>query len=208
MKLFRFLSAVVTAAVFVSSVFGNPVNMILTYKKAVSLAKEEYGGRITVKEYIYDKENGLYSFELEDGNGLKSLMTYDPAKNTFTDGYYSDYLIYSYNSLRGEYMNRLASYGVFPAEIALSAAFGRGIIGEHAHITPERMTVLLENCDLVSFTDTVLKTADAVAADGVRIVEIYSPLYSISLTDLAFYAKREDIENRIQKNERSFPARE
>ena len=182
--------------------------MILTYKKAVSLAKGEYGGRITVKDYIYDKENGLYSFELEDCNGLGSLITYDPRKNAFTDGYYADYIICSYNLLRGEYMNKLASFGVFPAEIALSVAFGRGIIGEHTHITPEKMTVLLENCDLESFTDTVLKTADAVASDGVRTVDIYSPLFSVSLTDLAFYAKREDIKNRIRKNENSFPARE
>lgn len=202
------ISAFITALIFVTSVYGNPVNVILTYKKAVSLAKEEYGGRITVKDYIYDKENGLYSFELEDINGLKSLMTYDPDENTFTDGYYMDYLVCSYNSLRGEYMNKLASHGVFPAEIALSAVFGRGIIGETAHITPEKITVLLENCDLESFTDTVVKTAGAVAEDGVRTVEIYSPLFSVSLTDLAFYAKREDVKTRIRKNENSFPARE
>ena len=199
MKLYKITVAVITTALLIKSLTGDPVCMMLIYQRGRALCGDEYGGLVSTGAYVYDEEKGLYSLELRDQNGVVSELIYDPKRNEFTDNYYADYISYALNSISGEYVNRFAEAGAYPDTVIPYANIARGTIGDGEFGTPYKLVVLFGEETFDSFTDNALIIANAVANDGVRTVEIYSSEYSITLSDLAFYAGRKGIESRVRR---------
>ncbi len=197
MKIFKTVSAIVAYFVLFVSMFGDPVCILLTLKRADSLCKTDYSGMLHIGEYRYDKKKDIYSFELIDKSGIVSELSYDPLENTFTDRYYIDYCSYAINVMRGECISKLRAAGADPDEITLYVRIDRGIIGEKVIASAYKIVLLYDAATFEEFADTAYNAIKAVRNDGLKELEIYSHEFSLNVNGLAFFADKHGIISRI-----------
>ena len=199
-KLFRFLTAAVAAVILFVSIEGDPFCLLIAYKKADSICKNEYNGLLRLVSYRYDKANETYSFTVRDSNGVTAEIVYDPKENVFTDGYFADYISYAQNALYGSYWHKLAENGSAPDEIVITASLKRGIIGTGPESTPRKIVAIYGNIDFETFSEQAYRTTKAVRYDGLSELHIISANYSVTITDLAFFSDKNAVAARIKRN--------
>lgn len=198
MKLYRTITAISVSALLLISLVGDPVCMLLVLKKARSVCKDDYGGRLKIGSYNYDKQKNRYTFYVYDQNRLYSDITYDPVNNVFTDGYYRDYISYAKNAMLGKYYKLLNECGAPPDEISVYANYQRGIIGESPRETPYKMVLIYNGLSLKEFAALSYKAIQAVRYDGLVSLEIFGGGYYLFITDIAFFADEKGILSRVK----------
>ncbi|MBO4501285.1 MAG: hypothetical protein J5760_03495 [Clostridia bacterium] len=198
MKTYKTLLLLFSPAVLLAVLLKGQFDILITYKKALSLCAQEYQGRLSVGGYAYDASSGAHTFELIDKNGLVSHLSYDPRSNTFTDSYYADYRSYAYNAARGRYLREIKSHGASPQELIIEIDLPRGIIGEEVNVSARKIVLLFAQTDLETFADEVASALDALSEESIAQLEAYSPEYSVVIRDIAFRARKSDIMRRVK----------
>ena len=199
-KLFKIFTFLIAALILFISIEGDPFCLLIAYKKADSICKNEYNGHLRLVSYRYDKAKGRYAFTVSDKNGVSAEIVYDPDENVFTDGYFAEYISYAQNALYGKYWQKLTENGSTPDEIVISARLQRGIIGAETENTVQKIVAIYGVIDYESFCEQAYRTAKAVRYDGFCELDIISADYFVNITDLAFYSDKSGIASRVKHN--------
>lgn len=198
MKTYKTLLLIISPAVLFAALIKSQFNILITYKKALSLCANEYQGKLSVGGYAYDASFGAHTFELIDNNGLVSYLRYDPEENAFTDCYYADYRSYAYNAVRGRYLREITSRGASPQELIMEIDLPRGIIGEEVKVSARKIVLLFAQTDLETFADEVASSLEALSEEKIKELEAYSPIYYVAIRDIALRARKSDIIRRVK----------
>lgn len=177
---------------------GNIFDFTLAYKHISSELEKQYGNDLRIVGYNYNKETKSQGFTVCDNSGIEAEYVYLPKTNEFIDSYGDASLRVSMYTLRGSIINVLRANKCYPDEVDVDVQATRCIIGQDNKSTVAKLILVITENDKTAFITEVKKAVNAIKDYNIKRVEVYSDLFSITVTFGILSDNNKDIEAKIK----------
>ncbi len=153
--------AMVLCVVYIKNTYGNLFYMSYAINSAKKISTADYGGRLDVVSYSYDKKSNVYNVRVSDENMLESSVIYSKADG-ISNLYKKECEQVCKNLIRGKIQTKINDVitGAY-CNVELDG-YTSGMLGE---VTGSCKTVLIEFEDVESkedFSKAILKSYNAI----------------------------------------------
>ena len=189
MKAYKTVIIAIALPAILYSFIGNIYVFLFTYRELKNRIKGQYNEELTVYGYSFDNKNDVYTFFVEDADGMNASFSYDGKSNAFTDGYGHILSRVTYYTLRGDLLKKIKKSGMIPQDVDV-----------YYDSKTKSVCVTVEDGDKNEFCEFSESLIRALDDENINNIIVRSDSFTLTVTDGMMPRDRNGLLSKIRVN--------